>query len=68
MAEWLLHQFAKLTTLGLMGSNPIFSICPLRLVVRTVPFHGDNKGSTPLEGVIYGGVIAQLVERLLCKQ
>lgn len=48
-----MHQFAKLTTFGLMGSSPILSKCLLRLEVRTLPFHGKYMGSNPIEGVFY---------------
>ena len=34
------------------GSSPLFSKGPFRLVVRTLPFHGNNTGSNPVRDIV----------------
>lgn len=43
----------------------IFFLSPFSLVVRTLPFHGNNTGSNPVKG-IFKGKITQLVRVLAC--
>jgi hypothetical protein len=59
----------------LEGSNPslsatIFLVRPVGQVVKTPPFHGGNRGSSPLRVTIFTshGGLAQLGEHLPYKQ
>ena len=67
MAQWLEHA---VHTRRVVGSNPTAAtIWPIGQVVKTPPFHGDNRGSSPLwvTNNSYGS-LAQLGEHLPYKQ
>ena len=37
----------------------LFSLCPFRLVVRTLPFQGKNTGSIPVRDIIHILVLSE---------
>ncbi len=50
----------------MLPNNIKYEHCPVRLEARTPPFHGGNRGSTPLRDA--NGSLAQLVEQLTFNQ